>query len=232
MSSRLKDAYFTAVVYPVSAAAAMARKILSDSVASHKAYTEIQRLTDHYQQLRDGKWRGLMSAAPRQLPVFSDVCGQVTEDSLLRPAVLLCQASQYDACSDQVESIQMLGHSMSAVSIPKGGDVTYNFTIDKEDDYTLFTAMIPTHPVDNGDVCYAVSVDGQTSVVYNLKEPFRSEQWKENVLRGQARRSQQIHLTKGQHQLVVKALDEHIVLDQWWIDVYPQRHSYLAPSLD
>ncbi len=229
---RLKDAYFTSVIYPVCAAADMARKILSDSVESRRAYQDIQRLTDRYQQLRDGKWRGLMSASPRQLPVYGDVSGYVTEDSLLRPAVLLRHASQYDASIGNVETIQMLGHSMSAVSLPKGGTVTYDFNIEKEGDYTLYTAMIPTHPVDNGDIRYAVSVDGGTSHVYNLKEPFRSEQWKKNVLRGQARRSQQIHLTKGRHQLTVKALDEHVVFDQWWVDVYPKRHSYLAPFFE
>ena len=91
------------------------------------------------------------------------------------------------------------------------------------------TALIPTHSVDGGDLRYSVSIDGGTPVVFNLKEPFRSEQWKLNVLRGQARRSQQVHLAKGGHTLTIKALDEHIIIDQWWLDGGLERRHYLAP---
>lgn len=231
VSERLKDAYFTAVLYPVCAAGAMARKILSDSADSHNAYIEIQQLTEKYQNLRNGKWRGLISASPRQLPVFADVRGRLAEDSLPEPAVISREASQYDASSSKLISIQMLGHSMSALPLPKGEYTTYHFNVSKEGDYTLYIATIPTHPVDKGDLRYAVSMDGAKDIVFSLKEPFRSEQWKQNILRGQARRSLQVHLKKGRHQMRIQALDEHIVLDQWWLDVYPQRNSYLAPLL-
>ncbi len=225
----LKDAYFTAIIYPVCASSAMAHKILSDSVDSHMAYVKIQQLTEQYQQLRKGKWRGLISCSPRQLPVFADVRARLQEDSLPAPAILYRQASQYDTCTTHLTPIQMLGHSMSALPLPKNEYVTYYFDVNKDGDYTLYTAMIPTHPVDNGDLRYAVSVDDETNIIYNLKEPFRSEQWKKNVLRGQTLRTIRIHLKKGRHKMNVKAIDEHIVFDQWWLDVYPHRHSYLAP---
>ena len=64
-------------------------------------------------------------------------------------------------------------------------------------------------------------------MVVSLKEPFRSEQWKLNVLRCQALKKIPIRLSgerHGQHRLSIKALDEHIVLDQWMIhlDDHPQ----------
>jgi hypothetical protein len=46
--------------------------------------------------------------------------------------------------------------------------------------------MIPTQPLDGGDLRYSVSIDGQEPVVYSLKEEYRSERWKTNVMRGQA----------------------------------------------
>ncbi len=104
---------------------------------------------------------------------------------------------------------------MRAVALPKGGQLTYRFTVDKAGDYTLQTALIPTHAVDGGDIRYSVSVDGAEPTVYSLKEPFRSEQWKQNVLRGQALRSLPVSLDEGGHTLTVRALDEHIVVDQW-----------------
>ncbi len=225
----LKDAYFAAVVYPVCAASAMAHKILSDSAESHRAYEEIQQLTARYQQLGNGKWRRLMSAAPRQLPVFEDVHAQLSADTLPTPALLLRQAHQYDASSVAVTPVQLLGHSMAAVPLPKGGQLTYHFDIPEDGTYTLVTALIPTQPVDSGDLRYAVLVDGRMQTTYSLKEPFRSERWKLNVLRGQARRSLQLPLTRGTHQLTIQALDDHIVVDQWWLDRHPGRHHYLAP---
>jgi hypothetical protein len=113
----------------------------------------------------------------------------------------------------------MLGHSMNAVALPKDGVLTYRFDVDTDGDHILQTALIPTQPNDNGNLCYSVSIDGQQPVVYNLKEPFRSEEWKQNVLRGQALRSQDVSLSKGSHTLAIRALDAHIVVDQWTLCV-------------
>ena len=52
-------------------------------------------------------------------------------------------------------------------------------------------------------------------MIDKFEEPFRSEEWKRNVLRNQALRHQTIHLTSGNHQLTIQALDDHIVVDQW-----------------
>ena len=76
--SELNDAFFAAIEYPVSAAAAMSTKILSDSIESHRAYEEIQALTKRYNEMNGGKWRHLMDAAPRKLPVFDNVHAQLT----------------------------------------------------------------------------------------------------------------------------------------------------------
>ena len=208
----LMDAWFAAVEYPVYASAAMNRKILSDDHESHRAYEEIQSLTAQYNELNGGKWRGLMDAAPRRLPVYEDVHGMLTGKSVNK--VWTCDASQYETASDGAVKIQMLGHSMNAVSLPKDGCLTYHFTVAEAGNYTLRTALIPTQAVDNGDIRFSVSIDGAEPVVYSLKEPFRSEEWKRNVLRGQALRNLPIRLSAGAHTLTVRALDEHIVVDQ------------------
>ena len=210
----LKDAYFAAIEYPVCAAAAMNRKILSDSTESHQAYEEIQSLTRQYNQLQGGKWRGLMDAAPRKLPVFDDVHGHLSAISHQPSAISLQPAYDYKEASEGTHIIEMLGHSMKAVAMPKGGTLTYQFTIEHAGNYTIQTALIPTQPNDNSDLRYSVSVDGSEPVVYSLKEPFRSERWKLNVLSGQAIREWTHPLTQGTHTLTIHALDDHIVLDQ------------------
>ena len=213
----LSDAFFAAIEYPVFATAAMNTKILADSVKSHQAYEEIQSLTKHYNEMNGGKWRYLMDAAPRQLPVFENVRASSLKqgnESIVTSSSASDITQEPSPC---YKTVQMLGHSMNAVALPKDGCLTYRFEVEKPGDYTLQTAMIPTQPTDNGDLRYSVSIDGGEPTVFNLKEPFRSEQWKQNVLRGQALREQKIQLSVGQHTLIIRALDAHIVFDQWWL---------------
>ena len=208
----LQDAFFAAIEYPVSAAAAMNRKILSDSTDSHRAYEEIQSLTKQYNELRGGKWRGLMDAAPRRLPVYEDVHGHLT--GIRTNTADTINACDYTNVSGGVQTIQMLGHSMKAISMQKGGIATYRFNVEEAGHYIIRTALIPTHPCDDGDLRFSVSIDGQEPVIYSLKEPFRSERWKLNVLSGQAVRDTKAHLSKGYHTLTITALDHHMIIDQ------------------
>lgn len=208
----LSDAFFAAIEYPVSAAAAMSTKILSDSIESHRAYEEIQALTKRYNEMNGGKWRHLMDAAPRKLPVFDNVHAQLTGAD--QPCIMMLKAADYQSASEGTRIIQMLGHSMNAVAMPKDGHMTYDIMIEDEGDYILQTALIPTQPNDDGDLRFCVSVDDRQSVVYSFKEPFRSERWKQNVLSGQAVRNTKVHLHQGHHTITVRALDSHIVFDQ------------------
>ena len=89
--------------------------------------------------------------------------------------------------------------------------------------------MIPTQPSDRGDLRYSVQIDGQPPVVISLKEPYRSERWKQNVLRAQTLRKTPVRLSRGRHTLKIKALDVHIIADQWMIDFSPSRAFYVIP---
>ena len=223
-----QDAYFAHVLYPVHAAAAMSRKMLSDEPESRWAYEDIQRLTEHYNTMNGGKWCGLMSAAPRNLPVFGETRTTLQQDSPEGHFVAR-NACDYQSATDAVQPIQMLGHSMNAVSIPKDNETTYYFDSPIEGEATLYTAMIPTQPSDRGDLRYQLTLDNQAPIVISLKEPYRSEQWKQNVLRCQALKQTAVKLTKGHHTLKIKALDNHIIADQWMIDFNANRHFYTIP---
>ena len=173
-----QDAYFAHVLYPVHAAAAMTRKMLSYEAESQKAYEEIQQLTEHYNTMNGGKWRGLMSAAPRDLPVFGRVSTRLPQHPSVGRFVArnACDYSPTPGPIPELRSptrslsplwrgvyrgsVQMLGHSMNAVSIPKGGELAYEFESPQEGEAVLYTAMIPTQPSDRGDLRYSVQMDG------------------------------------------------------------------------
>jgi hypothetical protein len=213
----LNDAYFAAIAYPVLATSAMNHKILSDSAESHQAYLKIQALTKQYNKLGNGKWQHIMDAAPRRLPVFEDVRASLAKDTLLGRSMYHCHAANYTTYGGVPKTIQMLGHSMQAVALPCGAFLNYTFDIKTSGEYWLTVALIPTHPVDRGELRFTTTIDQERTDTFNLKEPFRSERWKENVLRGQAIRTCNVHLEAGSHTLTLHAVDPHIIVDQWAI---------------
>ena len=229
--SSLQDAYFAAVLYPVHASAAMSRKMLSDSVASSRAYDEIQQLTARYNQLNGGKWQHLMSSAPRQLPVFGQVRTTLATDSATAETYVSRNACQWTSATAGCQPIGMLGHSGRAVAIPKGGETVYEFETLQDGAATLYTAMIPTQPNDKGDLRYTVQIDNEPAQTISLKEKYRSESWKLNVLRGQALKLTPVRLSKGRHTLRIRALDDHVICDQWMLDFKPDRKFYVIPTI-
>lgn len=275
ISPELKDAYFAAIKYPVTAAANHAiktleaqrarsiangstlsdmfvnnAKIYSSVAKSQNAYQNIRKLTEHYNlKMSDGKWNRSMNMRPRDLPVFAapNLPTSLTDSevkewlgksekqpypTLDTDGVIARNASSYDSHTGNVKTIDILGHSNRAVSLDKGSSVTYKFNVSDSDKFkTLTTALIPTQPNDNGDLRYSVSIDGGTPTIYSLKEPFRSERWKLNVLRGQALRTMELpHLAPGEHTVTITAIDPHIVIDQWIIDHNLNRKYYIIPS--
>ena len=236
--------YFAHVVYPVRCASAMAHKHLlaqmGDTLAAVEAQNEIKALTRRYNEMQGGKWRGLMNSHPRDLPVFADF---TVEDSVTlrrsksRPlnetsldGCVVRNAYTYDDAFGSVQPVEMLGHSMNAVSVQKGASLQFTFDAPRDGSAVIRTALIPTQANDKGDIRYSVSIDGAEPVVYSLKEPYRSERWKLNVLRGQALRSTPVSMTKGTHTLTITALDDHIIIDQWMLDYKPERKFYIFPT--
>ena len=222
--------------------------MLRASARAIQAYREIQNLTTYYNDtLASGKWKGIMNMMPRDLPVFTPPSVPYLPkadyqpgygDYLTHPAMptdaIARNACRYQSATAGVQPIQMLGHSMKAVSIPKGGEVVYEFDTSNyrkgEGDAVLYTAMIPTQPNDKGDLRYQVTLDDQPPVVISLKEKYRSDFWKTSVLRGQALKQTPVKVQKGRHTLRVKALDDHIIFDQWMLDFKPGRRFYVIPT--
>ena len=219
---------------------------------SQQAYQEVRALTEYYnEKMAGGKWRRSMNMRPRDLPVFgapvlpmllTDAQVQIWLKRRENPTdlkltdrsdtldVVARDAADWQQASPGTKVIEMLGHSMRAVALPQGGDVTYAFSTDRDGDRMLRVALIPTQPNDKGDLRFSVSIDGGQPTMFSLKEPFRSERWKRNVLRGQAVRELPLKgLKAGRHTLTIHALDPHIVLDQWMVDSKANRRFYLFP---
>lgn len=225
-------------------------KIYTAVAKSQNAYRNIRKLTEHYNNVMSGgKWKRSMNMRPRDLPAGaapliptllddSEVAYYLSRQSndsshpLKTDGVIARNADQYTSSTGDTRVIDMLGHSCRSVELAPGSSVTYEFELEKDMTTPLLTtAMIPTQPNDNGRVRYTVSVDSASPVEFDLREPFRSERWKQNVLRGQATRKLELpQLKAGRHTLTITAVDPHIVIDQWSIDPKPSRKHYLIPT--
>ena len=221
--------------------------LLTACAKSQDAYQQIRNLTAYYNnELADGKWQHLIVDNPRDLYVFyapklpmmltdeevhkyknqpDNTVGEIANDG----SYIARNACQWDKADEGAECVEALGHSMNAVRLPKGRTVTYTFDCPREGEAILRMALIPTQPNDKGELRFSVRIDGGEPQMFSLKEPFRSERWKLNVLRQQALRELPVNIAKGNHTLTIEALDNHIVLDQWMLDFIKNRKFYMFP---
>lgn len=222
-------------------------KLYAAVAKSQYAYQNIRKLTDRYNRaISGGKWNRSMNMRPRELPTFAApslptlLTDAEAAEYLKDPApmhtlkangVIAGNADKFARSTGKVRVIDMLGHGGRSVELDKGSSVTYEFELDEDmASPVLTTALIPTQPNDGGSMRYSVSIDGGEPEEFDLKEPFRSERWKLNVLRGQALRKQDSPaLARGKHTITITALDPHIVIDQWSLDPKKGRRHYLIP---
>ena len=84
--------------------------------------------------------------------------------------------------------------------------------------------------MDRGDIRFRVGIDGGDMKTISIKEPYRSEKWKVNVMRQQALVEIPVEIEAGDHSLEFEAVDDHIILDQWMLDFDTDRKFYLFPQ--
>lgn len=230
-----QSAYFELVKYPVQAAAQMNRKLLYAQLARHDkvdweksdaAYDSIAALTQHYNSLENGKWNRMMDFKPRKLPVFNRVERKAAAAPMIADRKAACQWNGADAKKGNAVVCEGLGYEGKAAEIRKGDALTFYFGNLKTDLLEVDIRLLPNHPVQGDKLRISVSLDGAEPEVIAYETEGRSEEWKENVLRNQAIRKIVLPVFgKKSHQLVIKALDEGVILDQ--IMLYEAGHSDL-----
>ena len=222
-----KDTYFQLVKYPVQSSAEMNKKMLYAQFARHgemswqksdMAYDSIVSLTRIYNTgiHNHGKWHRMMDHQPRRLPVFEPVDRSSVQEPILEERAPLYKWNAMECSEGSPVSCEGLGYEEKAASIEKDTKLAFNFQDCATDSVELEIALLPNHPLtDGGTLRVAISLDGNEPQIVEYQTQGRSEEWKENVLRNQAIRKVLLPVKKKkQHRLVVKALDEGIVLDQ------------------
>ena len=219
-----QDAYFQLVKYPVQAAAQMNRKILTAQLARHSkadwkqsdaAFDSIVSLTQQYNSLQNGKWNRMMDFHPRKLPVFKRVEHTAATEPMMTDRKMLCKWNAMECTYGKPVPYEGLGYERKAAGIRKGSSLTFAFDDYGKDSVEVEIRLLPSHPLDEKQLRFAISVDEAVPQTVSYETKGRSEEWKENVLRNQAIRKVTLPINKqASHKLVITALDEGVVLDQ------------------
>ena len=222
------DAYYQLVQYPVQASAQMNFKMLGAQLARHglapwencdAAYDSIRALTYRY---NEGKWKGMMSYGPRSLREYTKLPHDTLDTPLpeTRQELFHLNASAYK--HGKARLCEGLGYCGQAVYVSAGDEVMYKFKLKRRrtDRVEMEVRLVPTHPVEGDQLRFSVSMDGSPSQTFAYETKGRSEEWKQNVYFNQAiRRVELPVIHRKKHHLVIKALDEGVVLDQ--LTFYP-----------
>lgn len=219
-----QDAYFQLVKYPVQAAAQMNRKILTAQFARHSkadwrqsdaAFDSIASLTQQYNSLQNGKWNRMMDFQPRKLPVFKRVEHTAATEPMVTDRKMLCKWNAMECTYGKPVPYEGLGYERKAAGIRKGSSLTFAFDDYGKDSVEVEIRLLPSHPLDEKQLRFAISVDEAVPQTVSYETKGRSEEWKENVLRNLAIRKVTLPINKqASHKLVITALDEGVVLDQ------------------
>ena len=221
-----RDAYFQLVKYPVQATAEMNKKMLYAQFARHgemnwnksdAAYDSIASLTRIYNIgiRNNGKWHRMMDHQPRRLPVFEPVDRLLVETPMLEDSTSLYKWNGVEYSAGDAVSCKGLGYEGKAVMLEKNKELSFDFGECPGDSVEVDIRLLPNHPIHGGQLRFSVSIDKKNVQTVSYETQGRSEEWKENVLRNQAIRTVKLPVSKRKsHKLVIKALDEGVILDQ------------------
>ncbi len=226
--------WFQLVEYPVLGAVEMNKKHLYAQLARHgladwrlsdNAFDEIVLLTNKYNALENGKWKGIMDMKPRNLAVYGNVAREEASKSFVEDEefLFLFNGNEYSSYEGTQPIENGLGYERAAIYLDKGSSVTYEVQDIALDLVVVELTLAPNHPVNGDQIRYSVSFDGDEAVEVNYATKGRSEEWKQNVLRNQAiRRTKHVVNELKKHTIKVTALDEGVVIDQ--IKLKPYRN--------
>jgi len=241
-----KDAWFQLVVYPIKGAAYMNHKFLYWNLEalttdlkqkenylnlSAEAFVKIKELTDFYNNgMSKGKWNGMMSMHPRNLPVFDSIkASAIPQETLAKPiskTIITIQGNKFVANKGVKNyrwgAINGFGYSNNAVTLfpfkhsyfkSEKPSASYEFEVEKAGNYEIEVHFVPTH-ANKFDHEVGVQIDQTEIKSFSTNTKDRDNTWKQNVLRNSAIIKVPVSISaKGKHTVRIEVNQTGIVLD-------------------
>ena len=259
-SEKWAAAFFELVQHPVQGAYQMNRKFLMAQLNQEllaegrtaeanwaarqmeAAYDSIDALNHRYNELLDGKWRGMMALAPAFCALFhlkpevtyTEGAGEepldLTPKSQPLGGCYLIELADYQSKSDDAKLVKGIGYDWQVMQL---GEVTYQFPQVDADSIGVFFYAVPFWPIYKGKSNrIAVSIDGGEPQVFENKFAEYSRSWKDQVMRNGigCRLHFAINKQAAQHTVTFKALDPGQMLQKVILDWGGLKPSYIGPQ--
>ena len=259
-SEKWAAAFFELVQHPVQGAYQMNRKFLMAQLNQEllaeghtaeanwaarqmeAAYDSIDALNHRYNELLDGKWRGMMALAPAFCALFhlkpevtyTEGAGEepldLTPKSQPLGGCYLIELADYQSKSDDAKLVKGIGYDWQVMQL---GEVTYQFPQVDADSSGVFFYAVPFWPIYKGKSNrIAVSIDGGEPQVFENKFAEYSRSWKDQVMRNGigCRLHFAINKQAAQHTVTFKALDPGQMLQKVILDWGGLKPSYIGPQ--
>ncbi len=264
--------FFQMVGYPVLASEMMTRKFLFGQLNGEKhdagnyeeanyaarlsdeAADSIRTLTEIYNSINNGKWKGMMRLAPGWCAKYQNDAHLVKHPEVGETVIDLsipkdiseikCQTINLRDFKSQsaAQIIEGLGYDGYSVKLgsdveeyPYAPELTYELKGLKGDSTTLQVFHIPFFPLYEGARCrFAVSFDGGEEQIKEYIPKEWSAQWNENVLRNSALSTFCFPLStsKKSHTLKIRSIDPGLVIQRIVIDEGGFKPGYVGPDLN
>jgi hypothetical protein len=209
-----RDTYFQLVKYPVQGATQMNYKYLCPLNESAEAYDSIASLTRIYNQGigNFGKWNGIMDMHPRRLSVFSPVTSPLApshEKEITENESDMALNMQTDGeCHTTTFSTPLTTNPSPLTTNPSP-------LTPQPSSLTFEVRLLPSHPVEGNKLSFQLTLDGADSKEIEYQTYGRSEEWKQNILRGYAVRKITLPTNgKKKHKLTFRPLTPGVVLQE------------------
>jgi hypothetical protein len=225
--ARLQSAYYELILYPVVSASLMNEKILfankslelakqGNSIAlqfsakSKSAYDSIIVLANHYNQLENGKWNGIMSWHPRNLDVFK--MPAVADEKMVQQNVnysiveqkndsliLQIDADRFSSKKESVAKITVInglgvnGKGLTVVPISISASnknvetmaITEYIVDVKQGDYLLRVNCLPTHSINKeNEQQIGIAIDKNSPTFITVERLADTVPWDKTVVQG------------------------------------------------
>jgi hypothetical protein len=262
-SQSMKVAWFELVQFPLQAAYQMNRKfllaqlnheLLAAGRPAHAnwaarqmevAYDSINALNRRYNELLDGKWRGMMALSTsftNTAQYYQKPNVNYTDSVGENPVSLRPMRYQTEGCqvidlatfiskSDDAQLVKGIGYDWQVMLL---GKATYELPTVKADSIDVLFYTVPFWPLYKGKSNRVeVSVDGGTPQCFENKFVEYSRTWKDQVMRNGApcRLRFAIDSEKVQHTVTFEALDPGQMVQRIIIDWGGLKRSYIGPEI-
>jgi hypothetical protein len=259
VNGQWSNAFFELLQFPIQGAYQMNRKFLMAQLnqellaegrtaeanwaarQAQAAYDSINALNLRYNELLDGKWRGMMNLAPA-FCALSHLMPEVTytEGVGEKPVDLTPKHQPLEGChvidlgtfidkSSDAQLVSGLGYDGQVMQL---GEVTYQFPAVTADSIDLVAYTVPFWPLYKGrSNAISISVDGGSPQVFENKFKEYSRSWKDQVMRNGAtcRLRFAVDKSKPSHTIRFTAVEPGQMLQHAIIDWGGLQPAYIGP---